>query len=202
MPNNNKYPSEYNISGNVTFAANNEAGVLLSKTEGALKRSVGTKFDFVPTYESLFKNDSIYALNEDNYYYADDKTYKNGSVFIKNYNDGGDWEPAVDPFQAYLVSKETNVTTASTRGPLYYSIGGGNGEITGIEDTILMPDQAVKVYARGGVLYIESNAARTIHIYNVSGQTVRTIEVQEGQNEVRGLGNGIYLLEGQKVIVK
>ncbi|MBQ8223796.1 MAG: leucine-rich repeat domain-containing protein, partial [Bacteroides sp.] len=202
MPNNGKYPSEYNISGDVTFAANNEAGVLLSKTEGALKRSVGTKFDLVPTYESLFKNDSIYVLNEDNYYYADDKTYKNGSVFIKNYNDGGDWEPAVDPFQAYLVSKETNVTTASTRGPLYYSIGGGNGEITGIEDTILMPDQAVKVYARGGVLYIESNAARTIHIYNVSGRTVRTIEAQEGLNEVRGLGNGIYLLEGQKVIVK
>ena len=204
MPNNDKYPSEYNINGYVNFSAvDNTNGVALKPTAGALKRSIGTKFDLVPTYDGVMMHDSVYVLNEKNSYSGDDKTYPPGSVFIKNYKEGYYSNlPAVYPFQAYLVTKETNVTTASTRGPLYYSIGGGNGEITGIEDTILMPDQAVKVYARGGVLYIESNAARTIHIYNVSGRTVRTIEVQEGQNEVRGLGNGIYLLEGQKVIVK
>ena len=202
MPNNSKYPSEYNISGDITFAANNEAGVLLSKTEGALKRSVGTKFDLVPTYESLNKHDSIYVLNESNYYYADDKTYKNGSVFIKNYNENYSSYPAVSPFQAYLISKENVVSGASLNSPMYYAIGGGNGEITGIENPFVTPDQAVKVYARGGVLYIESNAARTIHIYNTAGQTVRVVEAQEGMNEVRGLGKGIYLLEGQKVSVK
>lgn len=202
MPNNNKYPSEYNISGDITFAANNEAGVLLSKTEGALKRSVGTKFDLVPTYESLNKHDSIYVLNEGNYYYADDKTYKNGSVFIKNYSENYSNRPAVNPFQVYLVSKEHAVSGASLNSPMYYAIGGGNGEITGIENPFVTPDQAVKVYARGGVLYIESNAARTIHIYNTLGQTVRVVEAEEGMNEVRGLGKGIYLLEGQKVNVK
>ena len=141
-------------------------------------------------------------LNEGNYYYADDKTYRNGSVFIKNYSEKYSNRPAVDPFQVYLVSKEHAVNGASLNSPMYYAIGGGNGEITGIENPFVTPDQAVKVYARGGVLYIESNVARTIHIYNTAGQTVRVVEAQEGMNEVRGLGKGIYLLEGQKVSVK
>ena len=31
--------------------------------------------------------------------------------------------------------------------------------------------------------------------------TVRIIEAREGMNEVHGLDSGIYLLEGQKVVI-
>ena len=194
MPNNDAYPSENNISGNVLFMAEDATnGITLGVTEGALSPSTGTKFDLVPTYEQVAHGLNVYTLNEDNYYYADDKTYPNGSVFVQDFED-------IQPFQAYLVSKEAQAGTLNA--VRYYAIGGGDGTITGIEDGPAMPDQATRAYSRGGVLYIQTNADRTIYIYNVKGQTVRIVNAHEGLNEVRGLEEGIYMLEGQKVVVK
>ncbi len=193
MPNNSAYPSANNIEGYVTFTAEDATnGVTLGVTEGALKPSTGTKFDLVPTYETVPHGINVYSLNN-NSYYADDKTYPAGSVFVRDYED-------VEPFEAYLVSKEAEAGTAA--GRMFYAIGGGDGTITGIEDGPAMPDQATRAYSRGGVLYIQTNADRTIYIYNVQGQTVRIVNAHEGLNEVRGLEEGIYMLEGQKVVVK
>ena len=202
MPNNDKYPSEYNISGYVNFTAvDNSTGVSLKPTAGVLKPVTGTKFNFVPTYDGVFQSEDVYVLNEENSYYDGEKYLSRGSVFVKNYSEHSNSYPAVYPFQAYLTTNETAVTTAGTRGPLLYSIGGSTGDITGI-DRPLLPDEATKAYCRNGVLYIDSNAARTVRIYNVSGQTVRVVELTEGVNEVRGLEKGVYLLEGQKVMIK
>ena len=51
------------------------------------------------------------------------------------------------------------------------------------------------------MLYIDTDADRTIRIYDVTGRTVRIVEACEGVNEVHGLDSGIYMLEGQKVAV-
>ena len=118
------------------------------------------------------------------------KNYPAGSVFIRNYAD-------VAPFQAYVQTK-----AAPASAPRLYSIGGDGGSITGIGSMILTPDQATRAYSENGILYIESNAVRTIPIYDASGRTIRVIEAQEGRNEVNGLVEGIYFLEGQKVMVK
>ena len=201
MPNNDKYPSENNISGYVNFTTSDATnGVTLKPTAGALKRSKGTKFDFVPTYEGVMQHDTVYVLNENNSYYADDKTYQRGSVFIKNYSERYSSDPAVYPFEAYLVTNEGKTSVASA--PMLYSIGGGDGTITGIEDIPFATlEKATKAYSRNGVLYINTNADRTINIYDVTGRTVRIIEAREGMNEVHGLDSGIYLLEGQKVVI-
>ena len=200
MPNNDKYPSENNISGYVNFTTSDATnGVTLKPTAGALKRSKGTKFDFVPTYEGVMQHDTVYVLNENNYYNADEKNYPAGSVFIKNYSEHYN-NPAVYPFEAYLVTNEGKTSVASA--PMLYSIGGGDGTITGIEDIpFATPEKATKAYSRDGVLYINTNADRTINIYDVTGRTVRIIEAREGMNEVHGLDSGIYLLEGQKVVI-
>ncbi|WP_300905623.1 leucine-rich repeat domain-containing protein [uncultured Bacteroides sp.] len=201
MPNNDKYPSENNISGYVNFSATDEAnGVTLQPTAGKLIRSKGTKFDFVPTYEGVAQHDTVYVLNEDNRYYGDDKTYPYGSVFVKNYSENGTTN-AVYPFQAYLVSNEGQTPSAASGAPKFYSIGGGNGNITGIPGLPVTPDKATKAYSRDGVLYIDTDADRTIRIYDVTGRTVRIVEAREGVNEVHGLDSGIYMLEGQKVAV-
>lgn len=201
MPNNDKYPSENNISGYVNFTTSDATnGVTLKPTAGALKRSKGTKFDFVPTYEGVMQHDTVYVLNENNYYNTDEKNYPAGSVFIKNYSEHYSSDPAVYPFEAYLVTNEGKTSVASA--PMLYSIGGSDGTITGIEDIpFATPEKATKAYSRNGVLYINTNADRTINIYDVTGRTVRIIEAREGMNEVHGLDSGIYLLEGQKVVI-
>lgn len=186
MPNNYAYPESSNISGWVRFSAESEAGVTLAVTEGSLHPADGATFKLIPTYETVSKSEQVYALNESDSY----GEYPIGSVFIRNYAN-------VEPFQAYLQTKE-----AQNRAPMLYSIGDGGGNITGLDNMVLTPDKAVKVRSEHGIIYIESNAARLIRIYDVSGRTVHTLEAQEGSNEVNGLSDGIYFLEGQKVIVR
>jgi hypothetical protein len=208
MPNNDMYPSENNISGTVTFRATDATnGVKLETTEGKLQRSKGTKFDLVPTYDGVYKNDTVYALNESRSYSNDGTTYKAGSVFIKNYNTNYyDSYPAVYPFRAYLVSNETTTTGGGSSAtakatPEFYPISGDVVGSTGIYDLPSTPDKASKAYAVGNILHIVSDAARTITIYDPSGRAVRSVTLSEGDNEVSGLEPGIYLLEGQKVVI-
>jgi hypothetical protein len=208
MPNNDMYPSENNISGTVTFRATDATnGVKLETTEGKLQRSKGTKFDLVPTYDGVYKNDTVYALNESRSYSNDGTTYKAGSVFIKNYNTNYyDSYPAVYPFRAYLVSNETTTTSGGSSAtakatPEFYPISGDVVGSTGIYDLPSTPDKASKAYAVGNILHIVSDAARTITIYDPSGRAVRSVTLSEGDNEVSGLEPGIYLLEGQKVVI-
>lgn len=190
MPNNRAYPEANNITGNVRFSAENSAGVLLVPTEDALQSSEGANYSLVPTYATVEKSEQVYSLNETSSYFDGNKDYPAGSVFIRNYAD-------VAPFQAYVQTK-----AAPASAPRLYSIGGDGGSITGIGSMILTPDQATRAYSENGILYIESNAVRTIPIYDASGRTIRVIEAQEGRNEVNGLAEGIYFLEGQKVMVK
>ena len=190
MPNNRAYPEANNITGNVRFSAENGAGVLLVPTEGALQSSEGANYSLVPTYATVEKSEQVYSLNETDSYFDGNKDYPAGSVFIRNYAD-------VAPFQAYVQTK-----AAPASAPRLYSIGGDGGSITGIGSMILTPDQATRAYSENGILYIESDAVLTIRIYDASGRTIRVIEAQEGRNEVNGLAEGIYFLEGQKVMVK
>lgn len=190
MPNNHAYPENSNIRGWVRFSAENPAGVTLTATDGALQPSEGATYSLIPTYATVSKSEQVYTLNEENSFNSGDKDYPAGSVFIRNYLD-------VEPFHAYL---RTKATPASA--PRLYSIGGNGGSITGFENLLLTPDKATKAYSKNGVLYIESNAARTIRIYDASGRTIKVIDAQEGHNEVTGLADGIYFLEGQKVMVK
>ena len=128
----------------------------------------------VPAYETVFKHDTVYAINP--------ATYENiapGGAFVRNLRD-------VQPFEAYLISKE-----AAVNAPKLYSIGGIGGEITGIE-----------IYVRYGVLYIKSDRERTLSIYDTAGHMVRQVEVQEGTTAVTGLGKGIYLLARKKILVQ
>ena len=52
------------------------------------------------------------------------------------------------------------------------------------------------------MLYIDSDRDRSISIYDVTGRTVRILEAQEGENQINDLENGIYFLEGHKVVVQ
>lgn len=189
MPNNNKYPNSSNIYGNVNFIGEDETnGVLISETEGKLTTAQGKEYNLVPTYETVPQSESVYALNINNWY--DD--HQEGSVFIKNYRD-------VAPFYAYATPAGT---TPAAQAPKYFSIG-GNGTITGMEEQLLMtPDQLNRAYSIDGIVYIHCAKAQIIPIYDVNGRTVYTLNATEGNNEVRNLPDGIYFLEGQKVIVK
>lgn len=191
MPYNEAYPEASNLNGRVTFSAEDANGLEICNVDKKLQRSECPEFSFVPTYSYLAQHDSIYALNiSENEWDGSYGEYPAGSAFVKNLR-------GIQPFQAYLISK-----ASAAKAPMLYSIGGGDGTITGIDSPILTPDQATKAYSKDGVLYIHSNKERTIYIYDVTGRTVRILEAVEGENQINGLEKGIYFLEGQKVAVQ
>lgn len=190
MPNNDMYPSSSNIYGDVTFIGEDATnGVLISETEGKLSPVAGPSYNLVPTYQTIQQSDQVYKLNVGQSY-GDNYEYRPGSVFVKNFGD-------IDPFQAYVT-----VNSPADKAPKFFSIGGNGGGITGMESLMLTPTESVKVHSNNGVIYIQSNAARTISIYDINGRTVYTLDANEGDNEVNGLPDGVYFLEGQKVMVR
>ncbi len=186
MPNSNSYEDEFNISGEVLFHAEDTEGVEVKATSNKeLVRIEGSNRIMVPVYETVFKHDTVYAINT--------ATYENiapGGAFVRNSRD-------VQPFEAYLISKE-----AIVNAPKLYSIGGIGGEITGIE---ALPSDAwngIEIYVRYGVLYIMSDRERWVSIYDTAGHMVRQVEVQEGITAVTGLAKGIYLLARKKILIQ
>ena len=186
LPNSESYEDEFNISGEVQFHAEDASGVEVKATSyKELARIEGSNRIMIPAYETVFKHDTVYAINP--------ATYENiapGGAFVRNLRD-------VQPFEAYLISKE-----AAVNAPKLYSIGGIGGEITGIEELPSDALDGIEIYVRYGVLYIKSDRERTLSIYDTAGHMVRQVELQEGTTAVTGLGKGIYLLARKKILVQ
>lgn len=186
MPNNSdEYEEQYNISGSVLFEAADEAGVMIPATPSVMPTGENALYKLVPTLRSVPKTNRVYALSKEEY-----GNFPAGSLFVSYLRD-------VDPFEAYVITKES-----VTNAPLFYSIGGEGGEITGLEEIMKKEDESLKVYTVGNVLYIDSDRDRNISIYDVTGRIVRVVEVCEGSNTVTGLSSGFYFLEGKKIAIK
>ena len=101
MPNAEEYASEYCISGNVTFEADN---VSLGETPEIVPTD-GGEYSMYGTYDWVTGTRKVYALNLDNW--SDGSVYyEKGSVFVPSLRD-------VAPFECYL---QNNNPSASTRG--------------------------------------------------------------------------------------
>ena len=102
MPNNNKYTSDFNLKGKVTFSAKD---VTVPITP-SLSKEEGPDFMFCTNYKYGEGSASIYTLNKG------DSELKPGSVFLRS-------EPYIYAFEAYVINKIT-----SLQSPFMFSIGG------------------------------------------------------------------------------
>lgn len=69
-------------------------------------------------------------------------------------------------------------------------------------DNILsgVSESAIKAYSAGGVLYIVAPEAATVKVTNLQGITT-AYDVEAGTTAIDGLGHGLYLVEGKKVVL-
>lgn len=58
------------------------------------------------------------------------------------------------------------------------------------------------IYSDNGMLFIESTEANNCNIYSMSGQLMRKLALKKGTNTVSGLSKGVYIINGNKVLVK
>ena len=60
----------------------------------------------------------------------------------------------------------------------------------------------LKIYGKNHALSITCGKAQSVRIYTISGQLVREVRLNEGENTIEGIPAGLYLVGNQKVLVK
>ena len=68
----------------------------------------------------------------------------------------------------------------------------------GINDT--SADKLV-IYSNNGSLYISTPKATTLYIHSIDGRLLRTMEIEYGITTLDGFQQGVYLINGKKVVV-
>ena len=132
MPNNEIYPSDYQLLGRVTFSALNAE----VKRSDDIQTSSFSNRSFVPNYTCQEANDGIYALNVRNDYEAYSGGENEGSKFILNLR-------KIHPFEAYMTS------TSNARA--FDIFDDMKTAIRGIDD-ISISKKRIKVYDLSGKL--------------------------------------------------
>lgn len=142
MPNSKNYRNEYNLSGNVTFSAEN---IIVPKTSIPSGR-------FVPAFAMVAKSSSVYALNVNNRYVNNTSTYESGSKFISGLRD-------VHPFEAYILDE-------STRGIFEINIEDG---MTNIEIMRILTDSVseISIYTLSGQLVERTKQCDFENLWNI-----------------------------------
>ena len=63
-------------------------------------------------------------------------------------------------------------------------------------------ENAMTVYSVDGIVYVSVAKAQVANIYSIDGRLVKVVELNEGDNTISGLSNGIYLINNKKVVIK
>lgn len=75
-------------------------------------------------------------------------------------------------------------------------------ELSGTSSVGELTADGMKVYGGAGCIYILTDRDNDVRIYNAAGVQVRGIRATTGKNRVDGIGSGIYVVNGAKLIVR
>ena len=59
-----------------------------------------------------------------------------------------------------------------------------------------------RAYGGNGCIVVEADAEASVSVYNMLGVLVRRAEVAAGKTRIDGVGAGVYIVNGVKVMVK
>lgn len=177
MPNSQAYSDEYILSGKVTFAATN---AMVSATTAASSKNESR--EFVACYNQTEKAEGIYALNVGEEYLG----YRPGSIFAENFKQ-------VKPFEAYLTTAQAAQTFSRQFG----------SSTTGIGMIPLKPVYGLKAWSHGSTLYLQSDKACSVMVFNTMGMLMKKVDVEAGETTaVTDLPSGIYIVNNKKIAIK
>ncbi|MCQ2212017.1 MAG: hypothetical protein MJZ36_00080 [Bacteroidaceae bacterium] len=107
-------------------------------------------------------------------------------------------EQAIVPFRTYMTS-----TTSPAKTRCVYICGSEDmidvDENRTIEED--RTDKMLRLYLKQGSVIVESNYETDLPVYTVAGQYVRTLHVNEGENEYKDFLSGVYIIGKKKVLI-
>ena len=179
MPNTPYYNPIYNVNAPVTFIAKN---ALIEAT--ATPVSSGNKTIDNIEYNIYHSYDHIQRA--ENTYYLDEK----GSYFEKGIND-------ITPFRGYLEIPTEKMKNAPSRISVDYKVS------TSIMQPIMNKQNTKDLFiiANNGTIKIIAEKNQIINIYAIDGRMILSKEIFAGENFIYELNNGVYIIEGIRVIL-
>ena len=148
MPNNEAYLSDYNITGEVTFTANN---VTIQPTTSLNSVAAGNR-TFVPTFRKIRSSSSVACLNSVNELHSNTGTETPGSRFISNLR-------LASPFEAVFEGSAANVRS--------FTIDFAPGVTNGIDEVPTSRSGQQRIYNLKGQRVSKMQRG---HLYIVDGR--------------------------------
>lgn len=166
----------YVISGNntvVDFISNEEQDII--STLVPVEKGVYT-------YNGTYFPMTITGEETNNIYVSD------GTKFSKTIAGA-----TIAPFRSYLEGSKTNPASVRINAL-------PEGGATTLEKS--PKEKGLDLYSFEGVLLVKSNCPQIINVYALDGRVVRREMITEGDNFIRNLAKGIYIVEHQKIIIE
>ncbi len=177
MPNWEGYQDYYNITGDVTFSAEDVEVPVTSIVPVSWQGR-----HFTPCFQRLTNYYSYAAINKE---FKVEGTYPPGSIFICDHRD-------ILPFEAYIKYDTSSAVK-------YISIAELCGNATAIQE---LPLQQEGFHVENGTIYMESLTNSICRVYSLSGQLVKQMTLKKGVNQIHDLNKGLYIINGKKTIIK
>ena len=96
-------------------------------------------------------------------------------------------------------SPQTSDLTFTNGG--YYTTAGLDHVVTPGGDSVAsLNNQGLKVFAYGGIVYVVASRPTTVSITSIDGRTY-TQPINQGENRIEGISRGVYVVNGQKIIL-
>lgn len=131
-------------------------------------------FDYTGSFINQMEKNNLYVLDE-----------SEGMFFYpKKESD------TIKPYRAYFSSFQTQEVL---------KIANGSANDTSLEHT--KDNNTLKTYASTGLLRIESDNYRILHIFDLQGRVIRQINVQPGVTVVEDLPKGIYIIDNKRIAI-
>ena len=83
----------------------------------------------------------------------------------------------------------------------YYTVDGKDHIVTKT-GAVESPIDGERIYSNGNAIFIASNKARKVAIYDITGRCVASVDAAAGTTMVSDLAPGIYFIENHKLIIK
>ena len=168
----------------VYFVADN--GEVVRTPEDMRRKCVD--YDLVGTFDKReLPGSRTYKLNDAGSSFVSDAA----SLYAETV-DNADVRTEVAPFSVYVEADPGRV----------FDINIDPGITTGADGAVADGMRnGLRIERDGDMLVIYSDCARSVELFGVDGMLIKVVVLSEGRNTIGGLANGVYILDGMKVVI-
>ena len=179
------------------------ASCVVNKSDTTGLRSPFLFEDLDPNVEECYYDSVLFVSNA----YCENSVHVNHLVIASNTEDmkSADFVKALNLGVGELNAQQDTILYKKWYKGETTSFPKFNKDESALVDDILLDNvlnQTICVYAVGQTLFLKAGNDGVAVVYSLTGKVERVVNYREGVTSIEGLPDGIYLVEGKKVLVR